>query len=90
MPKKRTLENLPQPNNDRVKIKEIPWSLQAVWRFSWYVNEADVALQREQFQTALTSNGISWYGMPTLAQYDWPWVAPRARTNELRVSLNPK
>jgi hypothetical protein len=24
MPKKRTLENLPQPNNDRVKIKEIP------------------------------------------------------------------
>jgi hypothetical protein len=34
MPPKRTLENLPEPNNDRVSIKKIASSLQAVWRFS--------------------------------------------------------
>jgi hypothetical protein len=27
--------------------------------------------------------------MPTLAQYDGPWVSANRRTNELWVSLNP-
>lgn len=89
MPSKRTLENLPEPNNERVSIKSIPSSLQAVWRFSWYVNQERTDVQWKAFQQALENEWIVWYGMPTLAQYDGPWVAASRRTNELRVSLNP-
>lgn len=89
MPPKRTLENLPEPNNDRVSIKKIASSLQAVWRFSWYVNQESTDTQWKLFQEELENAGIIWYGMPTLAQYDGPWVSANRRTNELWVSLNP-
>lgn len=89
MPEGRTLNTLPLPNNDRVQIKEMPWSLQAVWRFSWYTNEAGVAIERELFSQELEKEGIRRYWLPTLAQYDGPWVRPQSRRNELRVKLNP-
>jgi len=89
MPKWRTLETLPKPTNDRVTIKKIPWSLQAVWRFSWLVSEKIVDEQRALFINELENEGIIWYGLPTLAQYSWPRVRPSSRRNELWVSLNP-
>lgn len=89
MPDGWTMKTLPDPNNDRVEIKEIPWSLQAVWRFSWYTTETAVDSQWELFQQDLEKEWITWYGLPTLAQYDWPWVWANRRRNELRVSLNP-
>jgi hypothetical protein len=89
MPSKRTLDTVPEPNNDRVSLTTTPSSLQAVWKFSWYVTQDAVDREWEFFQKELRSNEIVRYGMPTLAQYDWPWVAASSRRNELRVSLNP-
>ncbi len=88
MPQWRTLDNLPNPNNDRVSLKEIPWWLYAVRKFSWYTNETLVNTQWDLFTDELRNEGITWYWLPTLAQYDWPRVASRARRNELWVSLN--
>jgi len=89
MPQWRTLENLPEPTNDRVTIKKIPWSLQAVWRFSWWTSEKIVDQQQALFIRELEKEGITWWGLPTLAQYSWPRVRPSSRRNELWVSLNP-
>jgi hypothetical protein len=83
------METLPEPNNEKVSIKQLASSLRAVWRFSWYVWQDRVDQEWEAFQQALQDNWIKRYGLPTLAQYDWPWVRASARKNELRVALNP-
>lgn len=90
MPDGWTLSSLPTPNNDRVTIKTLPWSLKAVKRFSWRVTKDTVDAQRARFQEDLTAAGIVRYWLPTLSQYDWPRVAASSRRNELWVELNQK
>jgi hypothetical protein len=34
MPSEWTMETLPEPNNEKVSIKQLASSLRAVWRFS--------------------------------------------------------
>jgi len=87
MPDGWTLSSLPTPNNDRISIKTIPWSLKAVKRFSGRVTKDVVDTQRAVFQEELTSQWITRYGLPTLSQYDWPRVSAGSRRNELWVEL---
>ena len=84
-----TMETLPEPNTDRITIKEIPWSLMAVWRFSGNVSSALVDQQWGAFQENLISSSVVRYGLPILSQYDGPWVLWSQRRNELWVHLNP-
>jgi hypothetical protein len=44
--------------------------LQAVRRFSGYIDEDDVSREKKAFLAALENENIAWYGLPTLAQYD--------------------
>lgn len=90
MPDSWTLASLPTPNNERVTIKTLPWSLKAVKRFSWRVTKDIVDTQRALFQEDLIAAEITRYGLPTLSQYDWPRVAASSRRNELWVELNQK
>lgn len=88
MPSWWTVDSLPSPNNDRITIKTIPWSLKAVKRFSWRVNKEKVDNERAAFQEDLIAQWINRYWLPTLSQYDWPRVSASNRRNELWVELN--
>lgn len=88
MPSGWTMDSLPIPNNERITIKTIPWSLKAVRKFSGRVSKDVVDTQRELFQNDLVSQWVERYGLPTLSQYDGPRVAGSSRRNELWVELN--
>jgi len=90
MPTGWTMDTLPVPNNDRITIKTIPWSLKAVKRFGGRVSKDIVDQQRAEFQDDLKAKGIDRYGLPTLSQYDWPRVSAANRRNELWVELNER
>ncbi len=88
MPNKRTMENLPRANTSRISFKEVPWSLKAVRKFSWWSSTSVVDSQRTAFQNDLNNAWITRYWLPTLSLYDWPRVAAQNRRNELWVDLN--
>ena len=90
MPNWWTMETLPSPNTDRITLKNLPWSLKAVRRFSWRVTEKAFDTQRTAFQSDLAAQWIIWYGLPTLSLYDGPRVSWSLRRNEIWVDLNPK
>ncbi len=88
MPSWRTLNSLPSPNNDRITIRTLPWSLKAVRKFSWRATRQQVENERISFQQDLTAQSVVRYWLPTLSQYDWPRVPAASRRNELWVELS--
>jgi len=83
MPSKYTLATLPQPNDPRVRLVEIPARTFAVVRFSG-LGKADAVAQHEKALDAALA-GSSWraVGEPVTWYYDPPWTVPFLRRNEV-------
>jgi hypothetical protein len=83
MPSKYTMATLPQPNDPRVRLVEIPARTFAVVRFSG-LGKADAVAQHEKALDAALA-GSSWraVGEPVTWYYDPPWTVPFLRRNEV-------
>ena len=83
MPSKYTMATLPQPNDPRVRLVEIPARTFAVVRFSG-LGKADAVAQHEKALDAALA-GTSWraVGEPVTWYYDPPWTVPFLRRNEV-------
>ena len=88
MPSKYTRETLPQPNDARVKIREIPPRDYAVMRFSGAPAEAKVEAKIAAFIAEVEDAGLERSGAPpTYARYDPPWTPGFLRRNEIFIEL---
>jgi hypothetical protein len=87
MPSKYTLETLPKPNNNAVKLREIPAHRVAVSRFSWYATDSRVARLQSELMEALKRDSIKTLGTPIYAGYNPPLSAPWLRRNEVMVDI---
>ncbi|MEX1366458.1 MAG: heme-binding protein [Nannocystaceae bacterium] len=89
MPSKYTMETLPRPVNERVKIREIPPTVYAVMRFSGAPPEAKVQQRMELLAEAVGEQGLTVAGSaPSYARYDPPWTLPMLRRNEIFLELS--
>lgn len=88
MPSKYTLETLPQPNDARVSIREIPEQRYAVLRFSGAPKQSVVDTRMQEFVALVEATGLTPSGAPpTYARYDPPWTPGLFRRNEIFVEL---
>jgi hypothetical protein len=89
MPSKYTMATLPQPNDPRVRLVEIPARTFAVVRFSG-LGKADAVAQHEKALDAALA-GSSWraVGEPVTWYYDPPWTVPFMRRNEVARPVEP-
>jgi len=89
MPSKYTMATLPQPNDPRVRLVEIPARTFAVVRFSG-LGKADAVAQHEKALDAALA-GTSWraVGEPVTWYYDPPWTVPFMRRNEVARPVEP-
>lgn len=89
MPSKYTMETLPQPNDPRVRLVEIPARTFAVVRFSG-LGKAEAVAQHEKALDAVLA-GSSWRaaGEPVTWYYDPPWTVPFMRRNEVARPVEP-
>lgn len=87
MPSKYTLESLPTPNDDRVRLVAVPPERVAVLRFAGTLSPRAVASRAEELQKFLRDNKIEPIGEPMGWFYDPPWTLPFLRRNEVAVSL---
>ena len=87
MPSKYTLDTLPKPNNEQVKLKEIPGKRLAALRYTWYATEARVEKKKQQLRSLLEKDGKNIKSEMTSAQYNPPLSFPLTRRNEILVEV---
>ncbi|MCA6285725.1 heme-binding protein [Phenylobacterium sp.] len=83
MPSKYTMATLPQPNDPRVRLVEIPARTFAVVRFSGLGREDAVARHEKALDAALAGSSWRAVGEPVTWYYDPPWTVPFLRRNEV-------
>lgn len=88
MPSKWTMSTLPVPDDDRVRLVEVPAETVAVLRFTGDRGQAAVAARSAELLDALRDEGIEATGEPQAWFYDPPWTVPFRRRNEVVVSIS--
>jgi len=87
LPASYTLDTLPIPNNDKVKLVEIPERTVAALRFTWYATKSRVADKKAQLQQLLKKDELTATGPTQVAQYNPPLSMPLTRRNEILIEV---
>ena len=87
MPSKYTLETLPTPDDDRVRLVPVPAETVAVLQFNGSIDPDAVAARTGQLLKVLHLNDIEPIGDPLAWFYDPPWTLPCRRRNEVVVGV---
>ena len=89
MPSEHTMDTLPTPHDERVRLVEVPGERMAVLRFSGIASPEAVFARTEELRKALREDGVEPAGDPVTWFYDPPWTIPFLRRNEVAVPLAP-
>ncbi|MBY6537390.1 heme-binding protein [Rhodococcus sp. BP-349] len=87
MPSRWTMDTLPAPKDDRVRLVEVPAETVAVLRFSGDRGAEAVAARTAELLDTLHSRGIDTTGEPMSWFYDPPWTVSFRRRNEIAVPV---
>jgi hypothetical protein len=83
MPASYTLLNLPEPNNPRVQIRELPAQTVAVYGYSGSWSESRYQQKLADFRRELEKAGIKTSGEPIFARFNSPFRLWFLRRNEI-------
>lgn len=89
MPSKWTMESLPKPIDDRVRLVEVPAETFAVLQFSGDRSPRAVANRTAELLNVLRAKDIDVNGEASAWFYDPPWTLPFRRRNEIAIPVNP-
>jgi len=87
MPAEYALEDLPEPEDQRVSFREAAAYTAAVIQFSGRASSEKADENWQQLRRFLIAEGIDITGEPTLNQYNPPWTLPFMRRNEIIVPV---
>ena len=88
MPSKYSMDSLPVPNNNRVRLKEILTKKFVVIEFSGTNSNENVTKHENQLMNYIEENQIKIIGSPKYAFYNAPWTLPFLRRNEVMIEIN--
>jgi hypothetical protein len=87
MPSKYTLDTLPEPNNKRVKLREVPAHKVAARRFSWTTSESAFKKNEAELLKALSRDRVETVGGVNVARYNAPFTIPFMLRNEIHIEV---
>ena len=88
MPSKFSIDDLPKPNNKRVRILDIEGENVAVLKFSWFAGKRRTKKLANKLQKLVEDKGLKIKGNPKLAVYDNPMTTlPFMRRNEIHLPV---
>ncbi len=87
MPSSYTMDSLPEPNNSKVTLREIPAQKFAVLQFSGLVSEDTVDEKTDRLYRWMKSKGVQATAAARLARYNPPWTLPFLRRNEILIPI---
>lgn len=88
MEEKYSLETLPKPNNQAIRVREKPARIVGVRRFSGRWSEAAFASHEQQLRQHLAGDGIKIIGPVELARYNGPMTPWFMRRNEVMLPVS--
>jgi len=88
LPSAYTLETLPEPNNPKVTLAEVPARTVAALRFTWYASENRVDGKKNSLREMLARDNLSVAGPVEVAQYNPPLSMPLVLRNEIIIPIN--
>lgn len=87
MPSQYTLETLPKPNNDKVKLLETPSAQFAVITFSGRATKDSLKRHEDSLKSFINKSGLKSVSEPTYAFFNPPWTLPFLRRNEVMIEV---
>ena len=82
LPKQYSKQNAPEPNDERVKIIDLPEEYFAVISYSGFASDSNFEEHHKELKTALDNDGLVIKGPPIKASYNSPFTLPFRRRNE--------
>jgi hypothetical protein len=89
MPDSYTLDTLPAPADDRIRMREVPARRVAAMRYSGTWSEARYREHEAALRAALAREGLRAVGEPIWARYNAPFVPWFLRRNEVLIEVAP-
>ncbi|MGV8906833.1 MAG: SOUL family heme-binding protein [Acetobacterium sp.] len=90
MPHKYSRESLPDPSNNRIKIKKSEKRLSASVAFSGLANEKKIQKYQVALEKWLKDKNLEKSGSFRLARYNSPFIPPPLRRNEILIDIIKK
>ena len=87
MPSKWSMETLPSPDDDEVRLVPVPAETVAVLRFTGDRGPTAVADRTAELHKVLADNNITSAGEAVAWFYDPPWTLPFRRRNEIAIPI---
>lgn len=87
LPKGVTLASAPEPNDPRVKLRDVPGRRVGVIRYSGFWSQGNYDEHLGELEQTLRAARIAWTGEPTLSRYDPPFTPWFMRRNEIWLTV---
>lgn len=87
MPRDQTLDSLPRPSDDRIRLVALPGDRQVVTVFSGLPDTADLAARAEALRAWAEGAGLTVLAGPHYYFYDGPMTLPWNRRNEVAFTI---
>lgn len=87
MPRRYTLETLPQPLSPDIRVRQVPPSKVAAFTYSGSWSESRYLEKLADFRKALVREKIQTVGEPQWARYDPPFMPRFLRRNEILFAV---
>ena len=87
MPSKYTLENLPEPANEKISFRKVSKHKIAALQFSGNINSKLATRKAKELETWLNENKYSKKSNFVFAQYNPPWIPGIFRKNEVLIEV---
>jgi len=87
MPSQYNLNNIPQPKNTEVKLREIPGKFFAVNSYTGFNTQARVQTKTDELSAWVSSQKMKTLSSAQLSRYDPPWTLPMFRRNEIMIEI---
>lgn len=88
MPSQYTMDTIPKPKNNAVRLKEIPSKYFAVHTYSGFNNLTRVQSKTDETVAWASKRSLKMIGTPQISRYDPPWTLPIFRRNEIMVEIS--
>jgi hypothetical protein len=87
LPKQYSKQNAPEPNDERVRIIDLPTEYFAVISYSGFASDGNFEEHYTELKAALDKDGMVIKGPPIKATYNSPFTLPFLRRNEAMYPL---
>ena len=87
MESKYSLETLPEPNDPRIKLRELPERVVAVRRYSGSQSGQNVVRNLSLLMEDLERDNVTTVSGPQVAFYDDPWTPSSQKRNEVMLEI---